>query len=669
MRSHACSWRILCCLTVALSALHFTAARADALELLCDPSVEKTACRNEIITRIRAEISSIEVGTWFFEDQRFTDELIARWNAGVPVRVIADPDANGQHPLNDTLLSQMAAAGIPIRHKVSNGIEHWKMMLFHGQNVVYFGSANFSADAFGAYDPYKNFVDETIYLTDDDIVVDTFRTRFEDAWVNTTAWANFANAPNSSLSRKYPIVSNPDPSLVFAPASGSSSYRTRSVNAYNAETQKIDIIMYRITDQAHVDALINAKQRGVPIRFYTEQLMYRDVTQLWHSKMVDQLYMAGIPIRDRAHAGLNHEKLVLLYGQQMTIFGSSNMTSKSSDSQHEHNYFTKKSAIFQWFVNQFNRKWNNTNPLGVAESKSFVPLPPDVPGDRNPADAEVGVATTGAKLSWNGGPWAHLYDVYFGTTPDPPLFASNLALGPSENSSQKQSFSLPTLAAGTTYYWRIVSKTMAQKTASSTIRRFTTAGTVTQPPAGDTIVLWAANVSSSRIHGDWAVGADTGAGNKSIWNPERGRAKVAPALVSPANYFEMTFNAQGGRAYHLWVRMRAQQNSLSNDSVHVQFSSATTSSGAAYAGIGTSASAEVVLQNGPSGESPSSWGWTDNGWGSLGPHIYFPTTGTYTIRVQQREDGAIIDQIVLSPDAYLTAAPGARRNDTTILSP
>jgi len=174
MRSHACSWRILCCLTVALSALHFTAARADALELLCDPSVEKTACRNEIITRIRAEISSIEVGTWFFEDQRFTDELIARWNAGVPVRVIADPDANGQHPLNDTLLSQMAAAGIPIRHKVSNGIEHWKMMLFHGQNVVYFGSANFSADAFGAYDPYKNFVDETIYLTDDDIVVYTF---------------------------------------------------------------------------------------------------------------------------------------------------------------------------------------------------------------------------------------------------------------------------------------------------------------------------------------------------------------------------------------------------------------------------------------------------------------------------------------------------------------
>jgi hypothetical protein len=353
----------------------------------------------------------------------------------------------------------------------------------------------------------------------------------------------------------------------------------------------------------------------------------------------------------------------------MTIFGSSNMTSKSSDSQHEHNYFTRKTFIFQWFVNQFNRKWNNTNPERAPESKPFVPLPPDTPGDRLPDDGAVGVATSGARLSWHGGPWAHLYDVYFGTTPDPPLFAANLALGPSETSSENQSFTLPTLAPGTTYYWKIVSKTLALQSRASTIRRFTTTGQITQPPPGDTIVLWTANVTSARIRGDWAVGPDTGAGNKSIWNPNRGRAKIAPALASPANYFEMTFSAIGGRAYHLWVRMRAQQNSLSNDSVHVQLSGAVTQSGAPYARIGTSSSAEVVLQAGPSGAPPSSWGWTDNGWGALGPHIYFPTSGTYTIRVQQREDGTIIDQIVLSPDAFLTTAPGARRNDTTILSP
>ena len=41
----------------------------------------------------------------------------------------------------------------------------------------------------------------------------------------------------------------------------------------------------------------------------------------------------------------------------------------------------------------------------------------------------------------------------------------------------------------------------------------------------------------------------------------------------------------------------------------------------------------------------------------------------YTLRVQQREDGAIIDQIVLSAATYLTNPPGTRLNDTTIISP
>jgi hypothetical protein len=142
---------------------------------------------------------------------------------------------------------------------------------------------------------------------------------------------------------------------------------------------------------------------------------------------------------------------------------------------------------------------------------------------------------------------------------------------------------------------------------------------------------------------------------------------VAPALASPANYFEAAFTAKAGTAYHVWVRMRAQGDGTSNDSVHMQFSDSRTSSGTAFARIGTSSSAEFVLQAGPGGLKPKGWGWTENGWTSFGPHIYFAGTGTHTLRVQQREDGPMIDQIVISPDAYLTKSPGARQNDTTIL--
>ena len=70
-----------------------------------------------------------------------------------------------------------------------------------------------------------------------------------------------------------------------------------------------------------------------------------------------------------------------------------------------------------------------------------------------------------------------------------------------------------------------------------------------------------------------------------------------------------------------------------------------------------------------SGCGLSGWGWQDNGWGVgvMGQSIYFQTTGAHKIRVQVREDGLSIDQIVLSPVTYLSASPGTLMNDTTIL--
>jgi hypothetical protein len=52
----------------------------------------------------------------------------------------------------------------------------------------------------------------------------------------------------------------------------------------------------------------------------------------------------------------------------------------------------------------------------------------------------------------------------------------------------------------------------------------------------------------------------------------------------------------------------------------------------------------------------------------MGPVIYFQTTGVQTIRIQTREDGFSIDQIVLSPSTYLNSSPGALKNDNTILT-
>jgi hypothetical protein len=118
----------------------------------------------------------------------------------------------------------------------------------------------------------------------------------------------------------------------------------------------------------------------------------------------------------------------------------------------------------------------------------------------------------------------------------------------------------------------------------------------------------------------------------------------------------------------LWLRGKADLNSWANDSVFVQFSSSATAAGAPTALIGSTSSWTVNLED-CSGCGVAGWGWQDNGWGLavMGPNVYFSQSGPQTLRIQVREDGFSIDQIVLSAAKYLTAAPGALKNDATIV--
>ena len=195
------------------------------------------------------------------------------------------------------------------------------------------------------------------------------------------------------------------------------------------------------------------------------------------------------------------------------------------------------------------------------------------------------------------------------------------------------------------------------------------AGGVGPPLSTATIVIRPPTAAANRMYGSWQLVSDSlAAGGQAIRNPDVGASKITPALNNPVSYFEATFNASAGRAYHLWFRMRADSNSVTNDSVHVQFNDSLTSAGSPIARIGTTSSFEPGLLAGPTATVVQNWGWTDNGWGSLGAHVYFATTGAHTIRIQQREDGPRIDQIVISPDTYLTRSPGWRLEDRTILA-
>ncbi|NOT44122.1 MAG: hypothetical protein HOP14_05900 [Acidobacteria bacterium] len=172
---------------------------------------------------------------------------------------------------------------------------------------------------------------------------------------------------------------------------------------------------------------------------------------------------------------------------------------------------------------------------------------------------------------------------------------------------------------------------------------------------------------AAAVAGDWRLEADTSAaGGAMLRLPDAGRSSGVQAL--PQDFFDVFVPVESGRPYRLWLRGRAEGDRTSNDSVYVQFSGAVNAKGKPVYRIGTTSAGRIVLEDCP-GCGLSGWGWQDtaSGIGALGPLLRFDTSGIQTIRIQMREDGLAVDQIVLSPERYLVAPPGAPRDDDTRL--
>lgn len=181
------------------------------------------------------------------------------------------------------------------------------------------------------------------------------------------------------------------------------------------------------------------------------------------------------------------------------------------------------------------------------------------------------------------------------------------------------------------------------------------------------IVVWSA---SGFYDGTFSEVADaTAAGGERGYDRNLGRGKVTTPLGNPPNRISLGFVADPTQTYKLWVRLKADGNHWSNDSVWVQFSGAADAQGNPIYRFGTASGLAVNLEE-CAGCGVSGWGWEDDGWGAVDRHgvtLRFPAGGHQSIVIQTREDGVSIDQVVLSSERYLTTRPGAAKNDGTIL--
>ena len=205
-------------------------------------------------------------------------------------------------------------------------------------------------------------------------------------------------------------------------------------------------------------------------------------------------------------------------------------------------------------------------------------------------------------------------------------------------------------------------------TSDHTIVPKTTSPPPPPPPAATEVVVYASDIPPAAMHGAWAAASDsTAAAGVTLATPNDGVANTNAPLASPADYVDVTFNAPAATPYRIWLRLKALANDKYNDSVWVQFSDAQAGGSPIYP-LDSAFGLLVNLATDSTAAGLNAWGWQDTAyWLAQPTMVTFAAGGTHTLRIQTREDGVRIDQIVLSPSKYLNAAPGPVTNDSTIV--
>src|SRR5262249_41214496 len=128
------------------------------------------------------------------------------------------------------------------------------------------------------------------------------------------------------------------------------------------------------------------------------------------------------------------------------------------------------------------------------------------------------------------------------------------------------------------------------------------------PPATGSEVVLYARQAAVRV-GNWLEVSDaTAAGGSCLRNPDAGASKLVDALANPSTYFELTFTAQAGIPYRLWLRGNGDGDSPYHYSVFVQCSDSVDSVANALYRFGTSSSSVVKLED-CSSCGLQGWGW------------------------------------------------------------
>ena len=281
--------------------------------------VGPTGLQQRLTTLIDGAQTSIDLQMYLFTMRPIADRLVAAKNRGVAVRVLLDPDHEGNANVRPTLMN----GGVPTRNMSSiYSFAHAKFMIIDGARGVIM-SANLNFDAM---DTERNY---GMITRDADDVAD-LEAVFDLDWA--TAGGQTPQPVDLSCTR-----------LIVSPTNS----KTRLLELINSAKDTLEVEVMYLSEMSIREAIGAAKMRGVNVRVILSERS---------DESVPYLRGLGIPVKFATGFYL-HSKLLI--ADDVVFVGSENMSLTSLTKNREVGALVFEPAAAQVITTQFETDWSS----------------------------------------------------------------------------------------------------------------------------------------------------------------------------------------------------------------------------------------------------------------------------------------------------------------------
>lgn len=295
---------------------------------------------NALIAAIDNATTSIDFAVYGFNgSEEIIAALIAAKNRSVDVRGVVDSYASGGYPYRST--QQVVDAIVTVEPDLDDRIMHNKFFVIDGR-WVWTGSTNISRPEIDAeyYGDLSVLIDNTelagIYTTEfEEMYNGEFHTDKEDDTTHV-----LATLTDGTKIKSY-----------FAPTDDAET--NAIVAAINAASTKINMRTFFLTSEDVVEALEDAKDRGVNVRIILDAASAHNEFSLHEG-----LRTYGISVKVEDWAGTEHCKAFSVDGY-IVVLGSQNFTYSGNTSSDENTLYIENRPMATAFDAAFETAWSS----------------------------------------------------------------------------------------------------------------------------------------------------------------------------------------------------------------------------------------------------------------------------------------------------------------------